>query len=217
MLSNSLCNPFLTLLGTKRQGSASFTHSRKEDSRHCGWSGCWQCFQVWSITVLFEYQQKCLIFLILALKLSKFVFFIKIHNFQFSKFIFSIFFHNSHFSKFTFVRIHIYQNSRFSKLTEFTFIKIQGSHFSSFSEVFLAMRHFTRSSLRKIVEKSVIFPAHLGLKMKMDKKKDTCTTNLVKPLPFPNSIWVWIRFRLNAIGPLRGWFMVWIIGVERLE
>ena len=43
------------------------------------------------------------------------------------------------------------------------------------------MRHFTRSSRRKIVEKSVIFPAHPGLKMKMDKKKDTCTTNLAKP------------------------------------
>ena len=100
----------------------------------------------------------------------------------------NIFYQNSHFSEFTLIRIHIYQNSRFSKLTEFTFIKIQGSHFSSFSDVFLAMRHFTRSSRRKIVEKSVIFPAHLGLKMKMDRKKDTCTTNLAKPLPFPNSI-----------------------------
>ena len=112
-------------------------------------------------------------------------------NSQFSIFkihIFKFFFQNLHFSKFTFVRIHIYQNSRFSKLTEFTFIKIQGSHFSSFSDVFLAMRHFTRSSRRKVMEKSVIFPAHLGLKMKMDKKKDTCTTNLAKPLPFPNSI-----------------------------
>ena len=119
---------------------------------------------------------------------------------------------------------------KFTFLTKFT-IYLSSSHFPNshlrksklafpiffISDVFLAMRHFTRSLRPKAVEKSVIFPVHHGLKMKMGKKKDTCTTNLVKPLLFPNSIWAWIRCKLNAIGPPRGWFMGWIIGVERLE
>ena len=118
--------------------------------------------------------------------MTKFFFF---HNLQFFK--------DSHlFEIHTFIKIHMFSKSTFfykirkiqilkkiTFLTKFT-IYLSSSHFPNshlrksklafpiffISDVFLAMRHFTRSLRPKVVEKSVIFPVHHGLKMKMVKK-----------------------------------------------